>query len=242
MIILGLLALLILAVLIAYIIYKPPKIIIRFLQWNNPDVLFEVTLPSNQRVVALTLDDAPSSETAKILDLLKAYGAKATFFVIGSQIASHRDLLQRIQDEGHEMGNHAWADEPSIKLPLMELERQINEVEAMLPANADGAKYFRPGSGIFNRKMVEMVKSLGYKTVLGGIFPFDPQIHSPKTNAAHVLSMVRPGAIIIMHDRRSYSPKQLELVLKGLVSRGWNVESVGGLLRKADEITGRKGG
>lgn len=235
MILLVLLILLVLAALLAYTIYKPPKFVIDYLQRRYPDVIFEIDLPSSQRVVALTLDDAPSAETGRILDLLKTYNAKASFFVIGGQITSHTGLLERMHNEGHEIGNHAWADEPSVKLPLTELERQIQEVESLIPSNPNGAKYFRPGSGFFNSKLVKMVKGLGYRVVLGGIYPHDPQIHNPERNANHVLSMVRPGGIIIMHDRRSYSADQLELVLQGLTKKGWKIESLGGLLRIAED-------
>ena len=205
------------------------------MQWKNPDVLFQVSLPLNQKVAALTIDDAPSSETSRMLDLLKAYGAKATFFIIGGQTIAYPDLVQRMHDEGHETGNHAWFDEPSIKLPLTELERQIQEVEALLPPNANSAKYFRPGSGFWNKKMLERIKKLGYRVVLGCIYPHDPQIHSAKVNSAHVLSMVRSGGIIIMHDRRPYSADQLELILNGLTAEGWNIVSLGGLLQIAEE-------
>lgn len=215
---------------IAYIIYKPPTLVIRFLQWNNDNVIFHVPLPSNQRIVALTIDDAPSAETGKILDLLKSHNAKATFFIIGAQVSRYPGLVERIHAEGHELGNHAWTDDPSFKLPLSELERQIKEVEALLPPNANGMKYFRPGSGWFNGKMKERIEGLGYRLALGSVYPHDPQIPNPRWNSWHVLSMVKPGSVIIMHDRRGYSAEQLGLVLKGLAEKGWTVESLGGLL------------
>jgi len=231
MILLSLFILLLLIFILGYIIYKPPNTIIRFIQWRNPTVLFHHPLPSNRRVVALTIDDAPSSSTGQILDLLKAHNASATFFIIGSQVTPlYRALIHRIHDEGHELGNHAWKDEPSLSLPLSELSRQISDVEALLPKNKNGKKYFRPGSGVFNQKMVDTVKGLGYQTVLGSIYPHDPQIHNPIINAKHVLSMVRPGGIIIMHDRRPYSLEQLRLVLEGLKRGGWQIKIVGGLL------------
>ncbi|KAL3419979.1 30.6 kDa protein in fumA 3'region [Phlyctema vagabunda] len=230
-----------LVAMLAWSIYKPPDFLIDYLQWKYPDVLFHV--PLSQKMVALTLDDAPSTSTEKVLDVLKAYGVKATFFVIGSQVQDvpgRPELLQRMHDEGHEIGNHAWNDYPSIKLPLETLEKQMRDVEALLPPNTpkdDGSppKYFRPGSGVFNKAMLGVAKSLGYRVVLGSIYPHDPQIPHPKINAAHVLSMVQPGGIIIMHDRRYYSAEQLELVLKGLIADDWKVESVGGLLKAAEE-------
>lgn len=231
-----LLILLILVVLLAYVIYKPPNLLICFFQWHNPDVLFHVPLAASQKIVALTIDDAPSSSTAQILDLLSTYNASATFFIIGSQVSSHSSITQQIHASGHELGNHAWNDEPSLSLPLSELSRQITELDALLPANVNGKRYFRPGSGVFSQKMVDMVGKLGYRTVLGSIYPHDPQIHNPRVNAKHVLSMVRPGGIIIMHDRRSYSVEQLELILKGLKKEGWKVVNLGGLLAEKEAL------
>lgn len=233
--------------ILGYIVYKPPSFLIGFLQWKYPDVLFH--LPLSQRVVALTLDDAPSSETTRILDLLHRYDAKATFFVIGSQIIEYPDVLERILAEGHEIGNHGWADEPAFALPLDTLEKQVKDVEALIPDTPNTGlssvdtklppKYFRPGSGFFSKPMVSRLKKLGYMTVLGSIYSHDPQIHFPKQNARHILSMVEPGGIIIMHDRRSYSAEQLELVLEGLQAQNWKTLSLGGLLDTAAK-EGRK--
>ncbi|KAF7949494.1 uncharacterized protein EAE97_003003 [Botrytis byssoidea] len=236
MILLVLLAILFIVLLLGYTIYKPPQFVINYLQWKYPDVLFQIPLSNAHRVIALTIDDAPSGETSRILDLLKIYDAKATFFIIGSQVSSHPSLIQRIHAEGHELGNHAWADEPSISLPISELERQIKEVEDLLPPNRpiSGSKippkYFRPGSGFFNAQMLEKARQWGYRVALGSIYPHDPQIHNARINAKHVLSMARPGGIIIMHDRRSYSAAEIELVLGGLKKRKYRIESLGGLL------------
>lgn len=228
-----LLAFLLIVSLVAYGIYKPPRFVIDYLQKRYPDVLFQVVLSTQERILALTIDDAPSTETNRILDLLKMHGAKATFFVIGNQIAGNEHILKRMLDEGHEIGNHAWADEPSMNLPLTELTRQIKKVEGLLPASTGQRKYFRPGSGFFNAKMVQSVKVLGYRTVLGSIYPHDPQIHNARINAKHVLSMARPGGVIILHDRRSYSAEQMTLVLEGLSKRNWTVVSLGTLLDAA---------
>ncbi|RDL35981.1 Carbohydrate esterase family 4 protein [Venustampulla echinocandica] len=220
-------------------VYKPPNLLITYFQWKYPSVLFHLPLPASQRVVALTIDDAPSTHTGAILDLLKSHNATATFFIIGSQLSSFegsKNILERMLAEGHEIGNHAWEDEPSVSLPLSELERQVKEVEAIIPANDKGAKYFRPGSGFFNSAMVEKVKALGYWVVLGSIYPHDPQIHNPRINAAHVLSRLRPGGIIIMHDRREYSTQQVRLVLEGLEAKEWEAVNLGTLMRIKDEL------
>ncbi len=197
-----------------YIIYYPPKSLFDFMQARHPDVLYHLPLPDDQRIVALTIDDCPSVHTPAILDSLYKHSSHATFFVIGDQVTPKLSpLLPRMITEGHEVGNHAWSDEKTVLRSVSDIEKQIKAVEVLLPENKNGMKYFRPGGGFYSSKMVERVKALCYRTVLGCIYPHDPQVWSAKLNARHVLKMVRPGGIIILHDRRGHSAPQLELVL-----------------------------
>ncbi|TVY24276.1 Peptidoglycan-N-acetylmuramic acid deacetylase [Lachnellula hyalina] len=236
---LTLLTLLILVLILAYTIYKPPPLLINYLQQKYRPVIFHLPLPPSHRTIALTIDDAPSDHTPAILDLLAKHHAAATFFIIGSQAQENPSVIRSIHEAGHELGNHAWNDEPSISLPLSELERQVKEVEALLPPNASGLKFFRPGSGFFNGKMVGLLAGLGYRVALGSVYPHDAQITNPRWNAAHVLSMVRPGGVIIMHDRRGYSVEEIRLVLEGLERGGWKVVSLGELVRVSEEVEGK---
>ncbi|KAH8654987.1 hypothetical protein BGZ60DRAFT_472921 [Tricladium varicosporioides] len=226
MVLLWLLLVLVLFMVLAYIIYKPPTFLIGFFQWKYPDVLWRFNLPRKEKIIALTIDDAPSPYTSTILDLLKKYNTTATFFIIGSQIsdsAAYPALLERMVREGHEVGNHGMRDEPAISLPLKELGRQVKEVDGMLPVNESRKKWFRPGSGFFNTRMLDVVKGAGYKLVLGSVYPHDAQVKSALWNARHVLGMARSGGVIIMHDRRGYSVEQFGLVLEGLNKGGWKV-------------------
>ena len=69
-----------------------------------------VELPAESRFVALTFDDGPRRDTtARLLDGLRERGASATFFLVGQQIAGNEDLLRRMRDEGHQVGNHSWS-------------------------------------------------------------------------------------------------------------------------------------
>lgn len=223
-----------LLILPAYIIYKPPRFVINYFQRRFPDVLFHIS--TSKRVIALTIDDAPSQHTADILDVLKANDARATFFVIGGQIPGREDLMDRIVREGHELGNHAMHDEPSISLPSSDLSDQILEVDAFISQayKSTGVqrqeRYFRPGSGIFSQRILDVATKLGYRTILGSIYPHDPFISYSWINAWHILSMARPGAVIICHDRRSWTLPMLAQVLPSLKKKGYTVTTVTGLL------------
>ncbi|PYH42798.1 chitin deacetylase CDA4 [Aspergillus saccharolyticus JOP 1030-1] len=124
-----------LTLLPAYTIYRPPSLLIRYLQHRYPDVLFHVPLPpSAPKTIALTIDDSPSTFTPEILGLLEQYEARATFFVIGAQIAAPRgqEILQEMVRAGMELGNHAMSDRPSLELSDAVLEAEVVGVQGWL--------------------------------------------------------------------------------------------------------------
>ncbi|KAH0563441.1 hypothetical protein GP486_001993 [Trichoglossum hirsutum] len=219
-----------------YVIYKPPNLLIRYFQHRWPDVLWQV--PTRSKVVALTIDDGPSEYTNEIMQVLKDNGATATFFIIGSQVAGREKILQDLIRNGNELGNHAMNDEPSRSLSDATLASQVESVREKLQAAytavdaEEPPKYFRPGSGFFSYRMRKNLQRLGYQLVLGNIYPHDPQIPFWRVNARHILSMLRPGGIIICHDRRSWTVSMLRKVLPEIKSRGYRIVTVTELLER----------
>lgn len=232
-----------------YFIYKPPRLLIRYFQRRWPDVLWHVA--TKKKVVALTIDDAPSTHTREILDVLRANHATATFFVIGSQVdEGHGITLRDLVCAKNELGNHAMHDEPSRALSDDVLRDQIRQVEERIRqayCSADSTSsssvvgsnngpihyYFRPGSGFFSSRMQTLLKDLGYQLVLGSVYPHDPQVPYPRVNASHILGSVRPGSIIICHDRRNWTVPMLRRVLPELARRGYRVVTVTQLIKEA---------
>jgi peptidoglycan/xylan/chitin deacetylase (PgdA/CDA1 family) len=220
-----------------YLIYKPPGFLIRYFQRRWPDVLWGVSTSS--KTIALTIDDGPSEYTNEIMQILKANSASATFFIIGSQVSGHEETLQDLVRNGNELGNHAMHDEPSRSLSDATLVEQIQSVEEMLhkayaAVNAEPPpKYFRPGSGFFSERMRKTLGRLGYRLVLGSIYPHDPQIPFWRVNARHILSMLRSGGIIICHDRRSWTIPMLRKVLPEIRRKGYRIVTVTELLGEA---------
>ncbi|KAM0724143.1 hypothetical protein Q7P37_000024 [Cladosporium fusiforme] len=232
------LAVVFLVLLPAYIIYKPPKSVISYLQSRNPSVLFQIQ--TNEKIVALTIDDAPSPYTREILEILNQNDVTATFFVIGNQVPGNEGILAEIVRAGHELGNHAMHDEPSVSLSSETLAHEIQQVDAILDrAYEQGGRertshYFRPGSGVFSQRLLEIAEKAGYQTILGSIYPHDPFIGHWRVNAWHVLSSLRKGAVIICHDRRSWTVPMLRKALPEMKKRGFQVASVSKFLSTLD--------
>ncbi|KAK0278507.1 hypothetical protein LTR35_009246 [Friedmanniomyces endolithicus] len=218
----------------AYLIYKPSGLIINYFQRRFPEVLFHIR--TDRKIVALTIDDAPSQYTSLIMETLKANDAHATFFVIGGQVTGRENIMDELIRQGHELGNHAMHDEPSISLSSDQLYDQMLEVDGLIKqAYSTVGKtrtdlYFRPGSGVFSQRLLEVASKLGYQTVLGSIYPHDPFVKYWRVNAWHILSMLRPGAVIICHDRRSWTVPMLQKVLPEMKRRGYEVVTISKLL------------
>lgn len=227
----------VLLISLALAIYKPPNWLIQRLQRRYPDVIF--TIPTTHKILALTIDDGPSPYTSEINHTLRTHSANATFFLIGSNIPGHEATLRDLLRNCHELANHTMHDEPSINLPSEELPRQMIVVEKLInglytsTTSRHQPRYFRPGSGFFNARIRRLVKNLGYKLILGSIYPWDAQISWPRLNAWYVLRSVRPGGVIVIHERK-WTVEMLRIVLPELRRRGWRIGTVTELLRHAE--------
>ncbi len=164
---------------------------------------------TTDKIVAITIDDGPHNVTTeKILETLSKNEASATFFLISERIKNNEDIVTNIIKNGYEIGNHMVKDEKSLFLSREKFEQEFLMAEQTLnqflnPLVNDGISkiiWFRPGGGWYNSQMLDVVKKYNYHTALGSIFPYDTHIPSSKFASFHILSNLRPGAIIVLHD------------------------------------------
>lgn len=187
------------------------------------------SVETEQPVIALTIDDGPDPRTTPaILDVLAEHNAKATFFVITGRIPGNEQLLQRMVDEGHELGNHLTNEEPSILLGGDGFDRELGIADSAL-AEFGEVRWVRPGSGWFNQQMLSTVEQRGYQLALASIYPFDATIPSPWFASEFILWRARPGAVILLHDHRGRGERTvstLQRVLPELSRRGFSIATL----------------
>ena len=206
-------------------LWLKPEWLIAHLRKQSPEVLYSVD--TDEKVVALTIDDGPDPcGSPRILDVLNEYDAHATFFLISEHIIGNEIFVERMVAEGHELGNHLTADEPSIALSNGEFERELLEADLALTEYVDDVKWMRPGSGWYNEEMLATIKKHDYQCALGNVYPYDPQISIYWFSAYYVLGNVKPGSVIVLHDydrRGGRTAKALEIILPKLTERGYRV-------------------
>lgn len=198
---------------------------------RHPQVLFQASCADS--LVALTIDDGPTEKwTPAILDVLQQHEVRATFFLVGSRVDGNGDLVRRIVDHGHEIGNHMLTVRPSITLSPPEFERHLAATDSLI-APFGPVRWMRPASGWFTDDMRRVVEGHGYRMALGSLYPNDAMNPFPGYHAYYILSYVKPGDVIILHDGlgwRTRAPYTLRRILPVLKSRGYAVVTLSELV------------
>jgi peptidoglycan-N-acetylglucosamine deacetylase len=211
-------------ILLAVALWTAPRWLVPRIASRSPRCLY--TVPTRERVVALTIDDGPDAvHTRGIVDVLREHGARATFFLISSRVPGNEALVASAVAEGHEIGNHLTRDEPSIRLPPAAFEAAIREAGSLL-GQFGTVRWLRPASGWYTDAMLDTIEREGYHCALGSIYPYDAHQSSARLSAAYVSSNVRPGAVIVLHDGGSRGRRTVEVlrrVLPVLRARGYRV-------------------
>ncbi len=130
--------------------------------------------------------------------------------------------------EGHELGHHMMADRPSIELAPEAFRARFEEMDAILD-EFGGSDVFRPASGWYDDRMVADAARLGYRTILGSVYPFDAQVPFPKLSTWYMRQLTSPGSVLILHDGPERGPRTAEVLralLPELRSRGIRVVPV----------------
>jgi peptidoglycan/xylan/chitin deacetylase (PgdA/CDA1 family) len=194
---------------------KTPKI----LRWMYPKRVWAF---SNVDMPYLTFDDGPIPEvTPWVLDELKKYQVKATFFCIGDNIAKNPEIFKRIIAEGHQIGNHTcnhlngWKTDTANYLDNVEK----CEIEIKKHFSTNQSKLFRPPYGRLSFKQAKLLLSKGYKIIMWSILSGDFDISISKEKCLkNVLSGLKNGDIIIFHDSLK-AEKNLRYVLPKVLEK-----------------------
>jgi peptidoglycan/xylan/chitin deacetylase (PgdA/CDA1 family) len=150
----------------------------------------------HEKAVYLTFDDGPIPEaTPFILDTLKAFGVKATFFMVGDNVRKHPELYQRIVDEGHQVGNHTHNHMVGLTHTIKEYSYNVEKANAYIRSHL-----FRPPHGWMRLSQYAML-SRKYKVVMWDLVTRDySKWLTPQGIVNNVKRYARPGSIITFHD------------------------------------------
>ena len=164
---------------------------------------------------ALTFDDGPSSEcNSRLLDILKKENVKAKFFLVGKNIKENEDIVIRMKNEGHLIGNHTFNHSQLTKLGFDEAVEEINTTNAWI-TNISGytPEYIRPPFGSFTD---ELLSETSMSVVMWNVDPLDWKYKNKDIVTDKILKNVKNGDIILMHDIFESSVDAAQTVIKEL--------------------------
>lgn len=183
--------------------------------------------------VAMTFDDGPHPKlTPKLLDLLKERGIKATFFVIGKNVAEFPDIAKRIVDEGHEIANHSWSHPQLTKLSPAAFAGEISQTnDAIQQATGVRPVTMRPPYGAINPSLTKRLnEEYGLSVILWSVDPMDWKIRKSDHVSNHIIKSTAPGAIILAHDIHPSTIDAMPATLDALAAKGYKFVTVSELI------------
>ena len=162
---------------------------------------------TRQKRLYLTFDAGyENGSTEKILDTLKAHGVRAAFFLVGNYVDRNRDLVRRMVEEGHIVGNHTMHHYDMSKLSDKQaFSKELTDLEALYKETVgqELPKYYRPPQGIYSEENLKMAQELGYKTLFWSLAYVDWNNDAQPTREAafaKLLPRTHNGAVVLLHS------------------------------------------
>jgi polysaccharide deacetylase family sporulation protein PdaB len=188
-----------------------------------------------EKVIALTFDISWGEKTPPlVLDELKKYGLKATFFLSGPWAKNHPDLVQRIIAEGHEIQSHGHAHVNYSQLSREEAAENIQKAHAILKGyTGKEPRYIRPPNGDFNDQSLQTALDLGYQTATWSLDSRDWMNPGVEAIEKRVLDRIQPGDIVLLHasDTARQTNLALPRIIESLRGKGYKMVTLSELLR-----------
>jgi peptidoglycan/xylan/chitin deacetylase (PgdA/CDA1 family) len=188
-------------------------------------------LDNSRPVVALTFDDGPARTTSAVLDTFDTYGAVATFFVLGSRITGRYATMQRIRNDGHEIGNHSWSHRSLPSLSQAEIRNEFLRTNtAIMEAVGFEPTLFRPPFGALDSRVIATARDLGMPIIRWSVDPMDWERRNADAVYNAVMSRVQDRDIVLLHDIHQSTADAVERLVPSLINQGYQLVTVSQLM------------
>ncbi|MBX6386678.1 MAG: polysaccharide deacetylase family protein [Microbispora sp.] len=197
---------------------------------------------ATHKCIALTFDDGPGPYLTTLLKTLAQYKAKATFFLIGSEVKKHPKLTRLIAKSGHEIGNHSWDGTYLTQLSYAEINKKIGDTQRLIKKTTGKApKLFRAPGGLRNGGVEEITAKFGLIQVPGTTETKDyiKEYRHVDLLTNRALEVAGEGEVVLMHETVKPTVESMPEVLQTLTAEGYSFVTVSTLLEGQKLIPGR---
>ena len=192
--------------------------------------------PKNAKFVALTFDDGPGAYTEELLDYLKSENIKASFFVVGKQVEKSPDIIKRIYNEGHDIGNHSYSHKNLTKLSQAQQILEIQKCSDLIKKiTGESPILMRPPGGNFNKVTQTINSQKNMRIIKWSVDTRDWESRNKQSIISTAFQSgqfgIRDGAIVLMHDIHRATIDAVPTIVERIKSQGYTIVSVSELLR-----------
>jgi len=191
---------------------------------------------TSKKEIYLTFDNGyENGYTEKVLDVLKERKVPATFFITGHYLDTEADLVKRMVDEGHIVGNHSWYHPDLTTQSDEELKKELESVRLKVEELTDqkGMSYLRPPRGIFSERVLNDAKELGYTSVFWSLAFVDWKVNDQKGwrySYDNIMKQIHPGCILLLHTVSKDNAEALDNAIVELRKQGYTFKSLDDLM------------
>lgn len=201
---------------------------------NNNRELPIYCVDTPEKKIAISFDAAWGADyTEDLLKIMRNYDVKTTFFLVGFWVDKYPDMVKRIDEEGHEIGNHSSKHPHMSQLSkeqiVEELTRTSEKIEAITNKKVT---LFRPPFGDYNNRLIETSRGLGIQVIQWDVDSLDYKDYGADAIVKKVLSKVKNGSIVLFHNNANYTKDALPIILENLQKEGYKIVPVSELIYK----------
>lgn len=210
---------------------KLPQYVIAVATGKNRLVpIYYVDTP--EKKVAISFDACWGADhTPKILEILKNNNIKTTFFLTGFWLEKYPDMVKKISQEGHEIGNHTYTHPHLNTLSEEGIRKEIEKTHHLIKEiSGQDAALFRPPFGEYNNKVIKTVENCGYKVIQWSVDSLDWKEIGKDSIVKRVVDKMHNGAIVLFHNNGEYTADALEEIINKLKEEGYKIVPISELI------------
>lgn len=196
--------------------------------YNGKKQKCTITVKAPKKVVGLSFDDGPAGKNTKeLLTALRKYNCHATFFMVGYMVAQNKSNLCTMTKDGHELGIHTWGHKRLTELSSSEIQKEIQSTAQIIQKTCGKLpSLVRPPYGSYDDKVLNVCKKTGYPVILWNIDTKDWQTTDSNVVKNNILSEVKDGSILLLHDSHESSVKGFIEALPILKEQGYEFVTI----------------
>lgn len=191
--------------------------------------IYKNYIDKNKKMVAITFDDGPhAANTEQILQILSDNGAHATFFMLGQNVSTYPEVVKKVYEGGHEIGNHTWNHPQLTKLSADQISSQVSKTsDAIYNITGERPKLVRPPYGAINATVKSVINE---PLILWNIDSLDWKSRDENQIVPLVMESVQDGDIILLHDIHATTVPAVKRIVEQLVQEDYQLVTVSQLL------------